>query len=229
MRDFFKNILLLMMSKESMHRFKMFLESIRDDYRKNKQKLWSAENFPYPPPFKLNVGCGENIKTGWVNIDLQHGGDLALDVRNGLPFADNSCEVIYSEHFLEHLAYPKESIPFLEECRRVLIPGGIISVGVPDSRYVVESCIKDPIDPDFLKKSIERDWGYPDDCRTGFDFINYHFRMGGEHHFAFDFTTLKSHLERAGFRDVEKRDFQPQLDSGRRAEGSLYVQARKTK
>ncbi|KJG63349.1 hypothetical protein [Photobacterium kishitanii] len=48
---------------------------------------------------KLNIGCGKKLKEGWVNIDLKPFADLTLDVREPLPFTDNSCSFIYSEHF----------------------------------------------------------------------------------------------------------------------------------
>ena len=216
------------MSPESMIQLKHFVKSLRNDYYRSKQKgSQLGENLPHQPPYKLNIGCGNNIKEGWINIDINPPADLTIDVRNGLSFQNNSCELIYSEHFLEHLSYPYESIPFLKECYRVLSPGCVIHVGVPDSRYVVESCIKDQINAEFLRKAKDHDWGYPDYCQTGFEFINYHFRLEGEHQFAFDFITLKSHLEQVGFMDVNKREFNPDLDTMKRAEGSLYVEAKK--
>jgi len=55
---------------------------------------------------RLNVGCGKNIKQGWINIDLSKEADLQLDVREPLPFASESASMVYSEHFFEHLEYP---------------------------------------------------------------------------------------------------------------------------
>jgi len=176
-------------------------------------------------PFRLNVGCGTNPKPGWVNIDLGRGADVAVDVRGGLPFDDHSCDLIYSEHFLEHLIYPQESVPFLRECRRILKADGRIEIGVPDAHYVVESCLNDPIDPDFLATVELNDWGYPESCRTGFEYINYHFRLDEDHKFAFDLTTLRLHLEDAGFADIRQRDFDSSLDCQKRAVGTLYVVA----
>jgi len=194
--------------------------------RRRRRRAWRIDvsKFIAPgEPVQLNIGCGPNAKSGWVNIDLGPGGDVVLDVREGLPFDDDSCDLIYSEHFLEHLIYPDESMPFLEECRRVLEADGRIEIGVPDARYVVESCRNDPIDPDFLAAAALNGWGYPESCRTGFEYINYHFRMGEQHKFAFDLTTLKLQLENAGFRSIRQRDFDPSLDSQKRAAGTLYV------
>ena len=133
--------------------------------------------------------------------------------------------MIYSEHFLEHLEYPNESMPFLKECNRVLKKGGIMHVGVPDSKYVVESCIQDPINPEWLEKTKKYNWGYPEHCKTGYEFINFHFRLNGHHKFAFDYSTLKSQLERSGFRDIQERSYDSDLDSLIRSEATLYVSA----
>lgn len=117
-------------------------------------------------------------------------------------------------------------MPFLRACKRVLRPGGRIHIGIPDSRYVGESCIKDPVDPEWLHKArTVGSWAYPAYLRTGFEFINYNFRLGGDHKFAFDYTTLKSQLESAGFNNVQQRPFSPELDQLHRADGTLYVVA----
>jgi len=56
---------------------------------------------------------------------------ICWDLRKGIPFALNSFDVVYHSHFLEHV--PKEQAGVvLKECWRVLKPGGIIRVVVPD-------------------------------------------------------------------------------------------------
>jgi predicted SAM-dependent methyltransferase len=81
----------------------------------------------------LNVGCGRRFHDDWVNIDLSPTapGVLAHDVRRGIPFADGSFDVVYHSHVLEHFS-PNDAGTFLRECHRVLRPGGIIRVAVPD-------------------------------------------------------------------------------------------------
>lgn len=54
-----------------------------------------------------------------------------------LPLHDNCAAVLYSSHMLEHLDR-EEAINFLTEGRRVLRPGGIIRLAVPDIRMRVE-------------------------------------------------------------------------------------------
>ena len=66
---------------------------------------------------------------------------------------------------------------------------------------------------------------YPIWSNTRMEHINYSFRMGLHHRFAYDFETLEGLLQRAGFADVKRRAFDPELDSERRRVGTLYVEA----
>jgi SAM-dependent methyltransferase len=56
---------------------------------------------------------------------------LAHDLRLGIPFPDGHFDAVYHAHLLEHLA-PAEAARLLAECRRVLRPGGVLRVVVPD-------------------------------------------------------------------------------------------------
>lgn len=55
------------------------------------------------------------------------------DAVRGLPLPDASADVLYSCHMLEHLSR-SEAGKFLQEAKRVLVPGGIIRLAVPDLR-----------------------------------------------------------------------------------------------
>lgn len=81
----------------------------------------------------LNIGCGNRYREGWVNIDLKPASPdvIAWDVSEGLPFEDESFDVVYHSHILEH--FGREQAPlFLRECHRVLKHGGIIRVVTPN-------------------------------------------------------------------------------------------------
>jgi len=82
---------------------------------------------------KLNLGCGKDIKPGWINIDIKdYGQEIVRDITRGLPFDDNSVDEIYSCHFFEHLN--GDDVRWvLEECYRVLKPGAEIFIRVPHS------------------------------------------------------------------------------------------------
>lgn len=175
---------------------------------------------------RLHIGCGNKIKKEWINIDLSPQADITLDVRESLPFHENSCSIIYSEHFLEHLDYPGHANSFLRECYRVLEPGGLFSVGVPDTEWPITEYTKQRSEGYFA--IAEKRW-HPEWCQTEIEHINHHFRQGDDHRFAYDFKTLARALSKAGFQEIQRRDFDPELDSVDRNLGTLYVNAAKQK
>ena len=60
---------------------------------------------------------------------------MAWDLRHPLPFPDGSAEAVFLEHVLEHMTVA-EGMVVLRHCLRVLAPGGVVRVGVPDAgRY----------------------------------------------------------------------------------------------
>jgi len=58
------------------------------------------------------------------------------NVRQGLGCADGSVAVVYASHLLEHL-YREEALAFLRSVRRVLMPGGVCRIVVPDVAAIV--------------------------------------------------------------------------------------------
>ncbi len=172
----------------------------------------------------LNLGCGANRKDGWINIDLTAAeADLHLDLREPLPFRPGSAAVIYSEHFFEHLEYPGEATRLLHESIRVLAPGGLFSVGVPDAGRIVRAYVLG--DEEYYRLGGAR--LHPEWCDTRMHNLNYTFRQAGEHRYAYDLETLQRVLQSAGFVGVHERDFEPALDSEERRVGTVYVDARR--
>jgi len=79
---------------------------------------------------KLNIGCGKNVKVGWINLDRFDlpGLDVVHDIENlPLPFDDKEFEEIVCDNVLEHLEY----IPVLKDLYRILKPGGHLRIRVP--------------------------------------------------------------------------------------------------
>lgn len=84
---------------------------------------------------KINLACGAVFITGdgWINLDystpnpaVQRADSLAR-----LPLSDDSAGLVYSSHFLEHI--PRGQVPgFLAECWRILAPGGVLRLVLPD-------------------------------------------------------------------------------------------------
>ena len=78
---------------------------------------------------KLNLGCGRDKKEDYINIDSNPKvkPDRIMEIPP-LDFEDNSIEEIRAHHFLEHI---KDIVELMNECWRVLKPGGIMDIVVP--------------------------------------------------------------------------------------------------
>lgn len=74
------------------------------------------------------------------------------DATKRLPFADESCEVLYSSHMLEHLD-EAEAEGFLSEALRILSSGGIIRLAVPDIRKQAETYLRDGDADAFIRRT----------------------------------------------------------------------------
>jgi predicted SAM-dependent methyltransferase len=205
--------------------FRRALRDLKREYRIQRLHRAALKRAPRfnGNSLRLNVGCGKNIKPGWINIDLSKEADLQLDVREPLPFAGASASIVYSEHFFEHLEYPDQALHFVKESLRVLQPGGRFSVGVPDTEWPVSSYAGE--NQEYFR--IAREQWHPAWCDTRMHNLNYHFRQGTKHKYAYDFETLERILSRAGFVSVARRSFDPALDDEKRKLGTLYVDARK--
>ena len=192
--------------------------------RKHRKGIRLASKLFSQPHLRLHVGCGSKRKNDFINIDFTSQADIALDLREPLPFLNNSCSIIYPEHFLEHLDYPESANLFLKECFRVLEPDGLFSVGVPDTAWPIAEYNGIRTEGYFR---IAKERFHPTWCQTEMEHINYHFRQGEEHRFAYDFKTLAHALTKVGFQEVQRRDFDSTLDSEDRKLGTLYVNALK--
>lgn len=85
------------------------------------------------PAALVNVGCGRIFHPAWINLDYAPASleVRACDLRRGLPLANASADAVYHSHVLEHLTL-EVGEAFLRECHRLLRPGGILRIAVPD-------------------------------------------------------------------------------------------------
>jgi SAM-dependent methyltransferase len=61
---------------------------------------------------------------------------IRWNLARGIPFAESTFDVVYHSHFLEHLER-EAAVKLLGECYRVLKPGGILRIVVPDLETLV--------------------------------------------------------------------------------------------
>ncbi|MDY9922730.1 class I SAM-dependent methyltransferase [Methanobacterium sp.] len=145
---------------------------------------------------KLNIGCGNAKLLGWVNIDIEPGADLVIDVTKGLPFDDNTVELIYNEHFIEHLDY-EEGHEILREFYRVLKKDGILRIATPDLDYILEKYSDDWKNQNWLS------WPEYQFIETRGQMINISFRFWG-HKYLYNEEDLKDSLIKSGFKSLSR-------------------------
>ncbi|MER5971801.1 methyltransferase domain-containing protein [Streptomyces sp. NPDC002055] len=184
-------------------------------------------------PKKVQVGGGAHRIEGFFNIDAVPPADLLWDVREGIPLQDNSAEVLFSEHFLEHIDYPVSAKQYAREAHRILASDGRLITGVPDAAFVLGEY---PAGPEQAEEMISR-WYAKRDCRkdinTYLDLINYVFRDQDDdptynpHYWAYDFEKLSQLFTEVGFTTVEPWDFDPCMANPKRQWASIYVVATK--
>jgi predicted SAM-dependent methyltransferase len=184
------------------------LTALRRDYVV--PQLAALHVAPTARDHKLHIGCGKNPLEGWINIDV-YPAPLALNVLWGLPFADASVRFIFVSHLLEHLFFPRDVRPFLAEMRRVLAPGAIVRIVVPDVEQCIEAYVKN--DPNFFGNRRETWPWWPENPTRLEDFLAYA-GAGAEpaylfesHKYGYDFETLSRVLTDAGFSDVARSDY----------------------
>ena len=91
----------------------------------------------------LNLGCGKTFHPDWHNVDIVSSSPevQACNFLKGLPFADGRFQGVYHSHVLEHV--PRwQAEDFIRECYRVLQPGGVLRIVVPDLENVIREYLR---------------------------------------------------------------------------------------
>lgn len=91
----------------------------------------------------VNLACGSVFHPAWRNFDVMPVAPEVgqLDLRGPLPFEDESVDVCYASHVLEHLGR-NEARALLAECYRVIRKDGIIRLVVPDLESIVRDYLR---------------------------------------------------------------------------------------
>ncbi len=147
-----------------------------------------------PEGVALHLGCGPNHMDGWVNIDLEaeYEPDLVHDLSTGLPYADDSVDLVYSEHFFEHLPLAA-GYALMQECHRVLRPGGVLRIAMPDLESLARAYLGDWRDQAWVAAFPRID--------TAARMLNIGMREWG-HEYVYDLEDLMLRLRSIGFSDV---------------------------
>lgn len=136
-----------------------------------------------------------------------------LNATRRFPFPEASMEAVFASHLLEHLP-PAKALIAVKEAHRVLRPGGILRIAVPDLDLHVRE-----YQPDAPDDFIDFAYGYGE---------------GGHqaHHFAYNEMLLSRLLKSAGFATVYRCQFRqgqcPDVDRLDNRPRSLFMEARKS-
>lgn len=159
----------------------------------------------------LDVGCGRNTNPRMINLDyLWHPGvDVCWDITRGIPFASGSMRGIFTEHCLEHFSLPI-AVNILRECHRVLAPGGLLRIVVPDGELYLKT----------YNRQTEGDISveFPFQRQESFEIIdspilsvNRIFYQDNDlphgHRFIYDFHFLAQLLRYCGFTSVARQSY----------------------
>jgi predicted SAM-dependent methyltransferase len=156
------------------------------------RRLKSSQRSWRPAADRLHLGCGSNLLPGWTNVDLNAAaGVIEHDLTEPFPLPSETVKFIYSEHFIEHITRGQASA-LLKECRRVLVPGGVIRLSTPSLEKLLE------------EYAARRTTEWSDVCwrpNTPCRMVNEGMRLWG-HQFVYDLDELTLLLNEAGFEQL---------------------------
>lgn len=183
---------------------------------------------------KLNIGSFTVMTKGWTNIDIldlnqyavQNGFDFKqLDATKGLPYQDNTVDLIIASHFIEHITR-EEGLNFLRHSFRVLKPDRVIRLTIPDAEIITK---------DYLSGNIARHASHNEGVKNAEDDAEslLHLLIAG-HKTIYDYKSLSKLLQKTGFVDIKKQEYQKsyskEIENETRdmfPELSLYLEAKK--
>ena len=165
---------------------------------------------------RLNLGSGEMVLDGWDNVDIaDNGGGVDLSIFPW-PFADESASEILASHIVEHFT-KSDGRRFLQECYRVLMPGGALFLAVPDMDKFIDCRLSGNWTP--LNGYVWKDFNWflgGNEAET---------RLEQRHRYMYNEETIKAMCTQAGFVTVNNREFSEEVDNERYEAISLYIGA----
>ena len=183
---------------------------------------------PFLPLLLFKSGLLLPAQYDYLQFTREHDIEFA-DILKGLPLGNATAEVLYSSHVLEHLDQNEVEV-YLREARRVLCPGGILRLVVPDLKMII-SKYNENHDADAFVSEIYLSQLRP---RTFTQRIRAIVVGSRIHQWAYDGNSLSDLLLKNGF--TEPQVLQPgqtgisnpdDLNLSERSDVSLYVESKK--
>jgi len=102
---------------------------------------------------KLNLGCGEDIREGYINADIRKlkGVDVQVDMEKPLPWPNDYFDEVLMKDSLEHVSWRKVK-ELIKEVHRILKKGGKLFIQTPDLEVIAQQII---LVPDFKYNELE--------------------------------------------------------------------------
>ena len=178
---------------------------------------------------KIHFGSGNDIKTDFLNVDINSSADIFLDVRNKLNVKSNSIEYIYSCHLVEHLDH-EELIAHLQECHRILKKNAVLRLGIPIFEKVFHAyCNQDDSRLNEIRGLLSKKLSIPENLICRMDWINRSVHEFGNHKTCLDWEKIRNILIFSGFEKnkIIQTDFKDTIDNLSRKNLTFYVEATK--
>jgi predicted SAM-dependent methyltransferase len=152
---------------------------------------------------RLHWGCGPITPFGWVNSDIAAGPgvDVVADIRHGLPLPSASFDYIVSIHALPELPY-SDLDRALIELHRLLAPGGVLRLGLPDLDKAIRAYQSGDVDYFLIGDEVVRGLAAK---------MIVQLTWFGRSRSLFTFDFIRELLERNGFQGVRLCSFQQTL------------------
>mgnify|MGYP002816303183 CR=1 FL=1 len=215
---------------------------------------------------KLNLGCGAVRPKGWINVDsslnaylqklpggkqiaqklgmVQYDSDNVVYMNLNKPwkFISNSVDIVYASHLFEHLTLKSAEL-FMKESFRVLKPGGVIRIVVPDlykiaKKYIAEyeqtNGFKDTTEYIMWAINMHREGQYPN--VQGLKKIILEWQgYPHQHKYMYDEKSLGKIFDDHGFVQIKSKsygdsEYIPEIkdvEGGKESYLSVYLEAKK--
>ena len=146
---------------------------------------------------KLHLGATKDL-AGFLNSQIT--GPMPIDITKRLPIADDSFDLVFSSHLIEHI-HRKECLSFLGEVYRILRPGGSHIIATPSIEKIAKALYGS--DTDYAQPMIDDIARFYDDgFITPCHYANLSMRAFG-HRFLVDLVFLKRAADQIGYRKTE--------------------------
>jgi predicted SAM-dependent methyltransferase len=163
---------------------------------------------------KLNVGCGDDLISGWLNIGLSRDAAygkitiknealvLNFDMTRELPIPENSVKYVYASHFIEHLTF-QDGIAILQRCYKVMKKDGVIRLTFPDMELWINNYYENDLKFFERYRSLSLPGEKAVAVTKGEIFMSQVHGWG--HKWAYDFESMRHILEKAGFTQIGRK------------------------